>query len=275
MTKQSVIQCLLSVIMVAYLAVALSYASGADKAEPYSGLSINIAQNKAAGFVTAADIDAELGSLSRTIKHTPHGKINTLQIEHKLLSADNIESANCVNLNDGSLRIDVVPLEPVARVFDTSSGRNYYINRAGKKMRATTRYRLDLPVVTGSFGSGRSPAQALPVIDYLEQNPEFAPMASSLRVNALGDIILIPSIRGHVINLGDSTALANKFERLSVFYHKVMPVKGWEYYDTISVKFSGQIVAKIHDRKAPPPPEVILDEAYIDDMETMQATTNP
>lgn len=269
MSKKSVIHGLLSVIMIAYLSVVLSFAGSADKAEYFSSLSIEIAPNKAAGFVTDADIDAELGNLSRDIKHTPHSAINTLEIEQKLLNFDNIESANCVVLNNGALRIDVTPLEPVARVFDTASGRNYYISRDGKKMRATTRYRLDLPVVTGYFGEKRSAAFALPVLDFLDSKPEYAHLVNSLRVNKAGDIILIPAIKGHVINLGDTTALDNKFKRIAVFYRKVMPVKGWEHYDTISVKFSGQVVAKVHDWKAPAPMEVPMDDDFIDDIETM------
>ena len=31
-------------------------------------------------------------------------------------------------------------------------------------------------------------------------------------------------------------------------YHKVMPYKGWDEYDTISVRFRGQIVATRRDK---------------------------
>lgn len=57
------------------------------------------------------------------------------------------------------------------------------------------------------------------------------------------NIILIPLIHGHVINIGDMNNLDNKFYRLTRAYKEVLPVKGWDYYDTLSVKWRGQLVA--------------------------------
>ena len=37
--------------------------------------------------------------------------------------------------------------------------------------------------------------------------------------------------------------IENKFARLKTMYKDVLPVKGWTYYDTISVKWRGQVVA--------------------------------
>ena len=48
---------------------------------------------------------------------------------------------------------------------------------------------------------------------------------------------------GHVINIGRPEAFDNKFAKLKEFYTKVMPDKGWMYYDTISVKYNHQVVA--------------------------------
>ena len=34
------------------------------------------------------------------------------------------------------------------------------------------------------------------------------------------------------------------------FYREVLPVKGWNYYDTISVKWRGRVVATRREKKA-------------------------
>ena len=36
-------------------------------------------------------------------------------------------------------------------------------------------------------------------------------------------------------------------------YRKVLPLKGWEYYDTISVKWAGQVVASRRIKSIPEP----------------------
>ena len=65
------------------------------------------------------------------------------------------------------------------------------------------------------------------------------------------NIILVPAIRGHVINLGKAVNIADKFNRLRRFYAEVMPKKGWEFYDTISLKWDNQIVATRRKGKLP------------------------
>ena len=62
------------------------------------------------------------------------------------------------------------------------------------------------------------------------------------------DIILVPVIRGHVVNFGDTSLIADKFARIKSFYNNVMPVKGWDYYESLSVKWRGQIVATRYDK---------------------------
>ena len=43
--------------------------------------------------------------------------------------------------------------------------------------------------------------------------------------------------------------IENKFNRIKTFYKEVMPVKGWNYYDTISVKWRGQVVTTRRDKQ--------------------------
>lgn len=62
------------------------------------------------------------------------------------------------------------------------------------------------------------------------------------------NLIVVPKITGHVINFGDTTRLAEKRDALKLFYHRVMPHKGWQQYDTISVKYRGQVVATRKDK---------------------------
>lgn len=276
MTKKGVIRCVLSVVLLVYLAVALAYASSAASADRCKSLDINIAATSSSGFVTAQDIDDELKGLSKRISAVPLRKLNTLEIERKIQGMDNIESVNCVILSTGDVKLDVEPLVPVARVFDLGNGTNYYINKDGKQMRANARYRLDVPVVTGRFSEKARPQDVIPVLDFIASDPGLASLVSSLRVASNGDVYIIPRLRGHVVNLGDTANLANKVERLMVFYHKVLPVKGWEYYDTISVKWQGQVVAKRHGNKGGGEAAVEYDEDYIDDPSTMGASdSNP
>ncbi len=260
--------------MVAYLVVALSFTAKQQASDHYKRVRIEIHDKGAAGFVNPQDIDEELDMLSERIGTIPMSELNTLDIERQVMGIDKIQDVNCVALNDGTLQIDVVPLVPEARIFDTNSGSSYYINRAGKRMMASHRFRLDVPVVVGQFEGDVLPSRVLPVLDYMKKNPSAGALMSALRVHRNGDILLVPMIKGHVVNLGDTMHLDSKFQRLFTFYKQVMPVKGWEYYDTISVKWRGQIVAHKHIDRGPDHVWPVEQEVYIDDASTMEAGTD-
>lgn len=271
MTKRSVIRCILSLVMLVYLCVSIPLFNAQAASEPYEDFKINVIDPDNHRFVTIDDIAEELGSFTVDVKKTERAKINTRAIEAQIRKMDNIESANCVMLNNEVLRLDVVPLRPVARVFDLS-GKNYYINRTGKKMQASPRYRVDVPVVTGSFSARVTPFGVIPVLDHIGSDPRLQALVSAIHVDMRGDIFLLPSVRGHVVNLGDTTALAGKFARLLKFYEEVLPVKGWETYDTLYVKWRGQLVAHIRDYKPEPAPVIVEEHEDLDDVGTMLAT---
>lgn len=263
MTKRGIILCILSIVLAAYLVFGLTYAYKQDATEPYKELKIKVTEET---FINSALIDEQLGHLRARIASLPADSVNTLQIERQVRAMDNVESVHCLELNNRTIELDVVPLIPVARVFDTSDSSSFYINAQGKRMSPRPDYFNDVPVVIGDFSwaDKADPKSAIPVIRYLETDTAMGSLISSITISRKGDIYLVPMMRGHVVAFGDTTDIANKMARLRVFYRQVLPVKGWEYYDTISVKWRGQVVAT-RAQKAKPQTTLPVVEEYEDD----------
>ena len=161
-----------------------------------------------------------------------------------------MESASVTELNNGRLRLRVKPLVPVLRVMDGNS--SYYINAAGKTISSDQGNFVDVPVIVGHFKSGKEVARLVPMFSYIHRHPEYDALVSSVSVSPRGDIIIVPAVTGHVINMGDTSRIEDKFKRLNRFYSEVMPVKGWEYFDTLSVKYSGRVIGtRAAKREAP------------------------
>ncbi|MDE5930375.1 MAG: cell division protein FtsQ/DivIB [Muribaculaceae bacterium] len=273
LTKTSVIRCVLALLMLVYLAVMLPLAKGSAASRPYAGVQFAIADSLGTGFVNADDIRREcrrhFGGLESISSH----RIPLYAMERVLGELPQIESVNAAVLCNGQLRLDIVPMVPVARVFDRN--RSYYINRSGKRIAARIDYHIDVPVVSGHFDSINTPARLLPVLDYIKSHPDLNDLVSAVNTNRQHDIILVPVIRGHVVNFGDTSLIADKFARLKSFYHNVMPVKGWDYYESISLKWRGQIVATRHDKPRADRLDIAPEEAYIDMVPDSMLTVPP
>ncbi len=248
MEKDTIIKIALTTVLAVYLVFALALTGTAERADRFSGVSINVVDSIGSGFVSDDDVARECGDIYSLIASVSRSEIDIDELEHRILDMPVVECANVASLCDGSLKIDVSPMVPVARVFDPS-GQSYYINASGKRVVANARYHVDVPVVIGNFDSARIRAeQLLPMLSHIAADPTLNALVSTVTISDRGDIIIVPVIRGQVVNFGDTGSVKDKFDRLKTFYRKVMPVKGWNAYDTISVKWAGQVVASRREK---------------------------
>lgn len=253
MTKRGVIRCLLSVVLAVYLVMALLVSDDMAAREMCAGIDIVVVQKEASrNFVTAGEVRRMLEEWRLDDVQKPVSAIDLQDIEDRLNGIDNIEHANVMRLADGMVRVSIVPMVPVARVFDRHG--SYYINRAGKRLTANARFRLDVPVVTGDFDAAHQPKMLLPLIDRISRDSAWNALVAQVSLEPrTNDVILVPMIRGHVINLGDTADIDDKLDRVMTMYRKVLPVKGWDYYDTLTVKWRGQVVASRRLKSIPEP----------------------
>lgn len=248
MEKDTIIKIALSAVLAVYLVFALAMTGTAERADRYTDLHIEVVDSLDTGFITGADISQECGALHDRIASERRADINVADIERRLMKMSVVERANVTALNDGSLSIKVTPMEPVARIFEPG-GASYYINAEGKRVPANARYHVDVPIVVGNLDRHDiNPTDLLPMLSYIAGDPTINALVSTITVSDRGDILIVPVIRGQIINFGKPTDFEDKFSRLKTFYKEVSPVKGWNTYDTISVKWAVQIVASRRDK---------------------------
>lgn len=199
---------------------------------------------------------------------TPLNQIDTRAVERYLNSLSTFETVNCMVTGSGDLRISVVPMVPVMRVF--VGDKSFYINKDGKYIASNAEFFSDVPIVSGDFNRKFQPVDVLPLVNFITGDATMGALTAMIHAEGPRNLIIIPRIRGHVVNFGDTSRLEQKRDALTAFYRKVMPYKGWNEYDTISVKFRGQIVATRRDKTRlnvaeEPVEEVDLEEATLPD----------
>lgn len=227
-------------------------ARSTEARRPLTAVGIAIDDRANVRFVTDADIRHILADVYPGIDTMQRGHINTYRIVSALNHNNRIESATVNILNDGSMSVQVTPMIPVARVFPDSAATSYYVNAVGKRLPADPEHIVDVPVLCGDFTDTAAVRRLLPMLATIHDNAEADALVASISIDRhTGDIILHPNVVGHVINMGDTSIVANKLARVRSFYHRVMPVKGWTYYDTVSVKWGGRVVATHRTKQLP------------------------
>ena len=228
-------------VLAAALVTGILWAKDKSRGEKCTGIEVQVINADSTSFVTPQGVLNDLKGQGIKLVGKRMGDINASEIEEALRLSPYLENADIVKCQDGKVLIRVSQLVPVFRVFD--GGSSYYVNRAGKHMSATNYYHSDVPVVQGHFTRKFPPTHLLPLIDYVENDSLLHSLVTMYIVRDTNNIILVPSISGHVVNIGNVSGLDNKFAKLKLFYREVMPQRGWNTFDTISVKWNHQVVA--------------------------------
>ena len=223
------------------LATGILWARGKSRGEVCTHVDVEVINADSTAFVTPQGVLSDLKGQGIKLEGKHMSEIDASDIEEALKLSPYLENADIVKCQNGRLLIRVSQLVPVLRVFDGNN--SYYVNRMGKRMAANRYYHCDVPVLQGHFSKRYPETRLLPLIDYVESDSLLNSLVTMYCVRDTNNIIIVPQFSGHVINIGNASGFENKFAKLKLFYNEVLPKKGWNTYDTISVKWNHQIVA--------------------------------
>lgn len=223
------------------IAAGVLWARGKSDDELCTRVDIEVINADSTSFVTPQGVLSDLKNQGIKLEGKRMADINASDIEKKLRLSPYLENADLVKCQEGRVLIRVSQLVPVMRVFDGE--KSYYVNRFGKRMDANIYYHSDVPVVQGHFSRSFPETRLLPLLDYVESDTLLRSLVTMYCVRDTNNILIVPEFSGHVVNIGNVNGLDNKFAKLKLFYREVLPKKGWNTYDTISVKWNHQIVA--------------------------------
>ncbi len=83
----------------------------------------------------------------------------------------------------------------------------------------------------------------LPMLQFIHQDTFWSSMISEIVVNRYQDLVLFPTIGKLKIEFGSPENYQVKFRRLAQFYKEVLSRCGWDYYQSLSLRFNNQLVA--------------------------------
>ncbi|MBQ9417877.1 MAG: hypothetical protein IJU19_04770 [Bacteroidales bacterium] len=147
----------------------------------------------------------------------------------------------------GKVVVRAVQCTPIVRLFYGS--REYYVDADFRFMPPGSRGFCDVLVASGQFTEplctdslNLQLSSLLTLARWLYDHPKYSCLIDQIYSLPNADIILVPKLGNHTIELGSATDLDDKFSRLLLFYLKGMPRAGWHTYSKINLKFNHQVV---------------------------------
>ena len=88
-----------------------------------------------------------------------------------------------------------------------------------------------------------SQTQALVTLaNFLDGEKKYRTLVDQIYIERDGNIMMVPKLGDHIIELGTTDDLDTKFSNLLAFYRRGMPRAGWNTYSKVSLKYRGQVV---------------------------------
>lgn len=206
-----------------------------------------------AKLITEKDVKNALAkAFGNTLEGTQLRHLEVERVERTLEQDPFVLDANAFVDAQAVLHVRIQQREPLLRVLDNSGG-NYYLDRNGARMPASKNYAARVIVATGNIQPYTPDFQEkkkhklkdlFALTNRLLADDFLANFIQQIHVNSAGDILMVPLVGDQKIVLGTMNHLESKLRRLKIFYQEGMPYVGWQKYESINLKYNGQIVCK-------------------------------
>ncbi len=147
----------------------------------------------------------------------------------------------------GKVVVRATQRRPIARLY--YDGKEYYFDSEGALMPASNLGSCNVLVAGGDFGEplcvDSLNAQMVALValaKHLDSEEKYGDLIDQIYIERDGDMMMVPKLGNHLVELGDVENLDEKFSNLLAFYRKGMPRAGWDTYSRVSLKYAGQVV---------------------------------
>lgn len=218
-----------------------------------NSIEVNIENQLHNYFINESDIvDIVTRRGDRRIVGEELTDLNLKAIENDLYENKFIKKAEVYKDLKGHLLINIDQCRPIARLLSKKMN-DRYISNQGAVLPLSERYTARVLLIDGPYADdaklydlndsdyGKSLMQLL---HFIENDPFWKAQIAQMHIDRKGNIEMYTQVSKQVVEFGRPVDISEKFRNLKIFYKEILPTKGWNSYESVSVKFKNQIVCE-------------------------------
>jgi len=159
-------------------------------------------------------------------------------LEEILLQHPAVKKAEVYSNQQGVMNIKLQQKKAIVRIKTTDA--DYYLDEDGLEMSLSKAYTSRVIVVSGDANQ-QYHASIYAFIQKINKSEFWKSQITQLHFSD-DQVVLIPRVGNQKIHFGMLINSTEKLANLYQFYKQAMPVKGWQTYSDISLKYNNQIV---------------------------------
>jgi cell division protein FtsQ len=248
-------------LIAVYIAVSFSFVAEKQDALVCNKIEVCIVDSSKNGFVLKENILNLLQRKNIKLIGKNFSEIDLKELEGEINSFPPVANSQIYKTVDGRIIIQIKQRNPILRIIDVNND-SYYIDDKGYVMKLSSNYTSHVLIANGNINTkftinnktnvielenesqGRRVIQAdlYKLAKYVNNNKFWNAQIQQIFVNFSGDFELIPRVGSNVIIFGDYSDCENKFSNLMSLYKHGLPAVGWNKYESINLKYKGQVI---------------------------------
>jgi cell division protein FtsQ len=171
-------------------------------------------------------------------------------IEKNILANPFVKEIKLYQNLSNKLIVDLVQYQPIARLVSENK-KDFYIDLHGNIFPTSTKFSERVLLIhtddninydLKNINSTNYGKKIFTMINYIINDNFLSKIISEIDINYDKNIVIYPQVSKQKIIFGYPEQIDVKFDKLMLFYKKILPAKGWNTYKTVNLKFKNQII---------------------------------
>ena len=189
---------------------------------------------------------------TESIEGIAYKDLNVRTLENRVKVNNYVDDAEIFRDLKGNLIINVELRRPAARIIQYD-GPDAYIAEDGTLLPVSEKFSSRVLLISGAGTKELAGSESIlkseysklfDLVNYINADEFWKAQIAQIDIQKNGDIKLLPQVTKQYIEFGDLNDIKNKFQRLEIFYHDILPRKGWNSYSRVNVKYKNQIICE-------------------------------
>jgi cell division protein FtsQ len=251
--KKRIINGIKSVLILSLIFAAIGFVNKKHKAKSINNIVIHLDNQFDNFFVDENDILRLIGATEGgQIMNASLSSIDLRTLERKVRKEKYIKEVEIFKDLKGNIIINATQRRPVARVLN-SNKTDDYITWDGTILPVSDKYTSRVLLLRGDHEESLSMGNIqdseygehlFKLIKFISTDDFWKAQIAGIEVLPSGDINMQPQVTKQQIEFGKPENIEVKFRNLEIFYKKILPRKGWNYYTRVNLKYEGQIICE-------------------------------
>ena len=228
---------------------------------------IKVEDSAGNSFIDKNDIEQTIQDKFGKLEGKRLLSINISLLEKIIDNNPYVLKAQVFSTIDGKLKIEVKQRNPIVRIINAFN-ESYYIDADGVLMPLSDKYTARVVVANGNIFNKETEQRIRRVTvesgadtsfhattlekifmlsDYIIHHDFWNAQIEQIYINSDGEMELIPRVGNQTIVFGDEKEIAEKFNKLMMFYNEGLSKTGWNQYNKINLTFKDQVVCTKHN----------------------------